>query len=469
MVRPVSSMPYWQGLIVTVLSVSQLATFGFAQDAASSTPVVTSSPSITSANTPSSTSSAPPQIHTIQVGLADHKMKPEVTVANVGDIVEFRFYPLNHSVVRAEFEYPCIPYEMTGSSKKGFHSGFFPVDKVLPNPPMYSIDINDTLPIFFYCSAPGSCITYGMVGVINPPANNSIDRQRQLALDSSYMLQPGEPFPAESPLPSNLPPSIPSSLPTTTSNQGEKASKHGLAAGAIAGIVVGSVALLLLGALLFYFWGRNKALKDEVDRTQSTIHRRMSPVPTAGFPIHHHHQQQMQSSQSAPLNAQNPSSTVYQHYTPQKYTNASVAQTPTPPPPPSSLAHPSYPHMHTHSPSPPPGMHFIPPPPHHLQHTPTHTRDQSLEISPMMGYHDTHSHNASHSRTPTLESGAPWSAAPTYVHYGEGVVPAPAYEENAHAAALAQEPVEMDGEGRAVGGRERGGEEAGKRDSFGRG
>jgi hypothetical protein len=35
-------------------------------------------------------------------------------------------------------------------------------------PPTWNLTINDTSPIFFYCSAPGSCIDYQMVGAINP-------------------------------------------------------------------------------------------------------------------------------------------------------------------------------------------------------------------------------------------------------------------------------------------------------------
>lgn len=46
---------------------------------------------------------------------------------------EFAFFPSNHSVGRAEYQQPCIPYEDTGEKKVGFWSGFFPVDKVLPN------------------------------------------------------------------------------------------------------------------------------------------------------------------------------------------------------------------------------------------------------------------------------------------------------------------------------------------------
>lgn len=101
------------------------------------------------------------------------------------DDLEFQFFPGNHSVARAEYGYPCIPYELTGN-KTGFASGFQSVGKILENvrqclssalelvltfgyqPPAWNLTINDTNPIFFYCSAPGSCIQNAMVGVINP-------------------------------------------------------------------------------------------------------------------------------------------------------------------------------------------------------------------------------------------------------------------------------------------------------------
>jgi plastocyanin len=50
-------------------------------------------PSSTS-NQASSTSSAPAQTHTVQVGLADHKFNPNVTEAEVGDVSNFhKQYP----------------------------------------------------------------------------------------------------------------------------------------------------------------------------------------------------------------------------------------------------------------------------------------------------------------------------------------------------------------------------------------
>jgi hypothetical protein len=101
--------------------------------------------------------------------------------------------------------------------------------------------------MFFYCSAPGSCLNYGMVGAINPNASTPISAQVQQARDSAYMLNPGEPFPPEAPLPSGL---SNSTLAPATNSSG----KNGLAPGAIAGIVVGAIAVVVLAALMFFFW-----------------------------------------------------------------------------------------------------------------------------------------------------------------------------------------------------------------------
>jgi hypothetical protein len=117
---------------------------------------------------------------------------PDVIQAEVGDYVEFRFYPTNHSVVRAAYTYPCIPFELTGTDKVGFFSRLRAVDAILDNPPTWTIQANDTDPIFFYCSAPGSCIYHGMVGVIYPNAMTSIEVNQDAAEKSKYMLQPGE-------------------------------------------------------------------------------------------------------------------------------------------------------------------------------------------------------------------------------------------------------------------------------------
>ncbi|KAH7072374.1 hypothetical protein FB567DRAFT_201402 [Paraphoma chrysanthemicola] len=318
MMLTIGLRPTWLQ-IVFILCITQLFTECLAQESVSSrdssvTAQARSPDPSTKPSQSSSTSSAPAQTHTIEVGLADHKFRPESTEAAIGDTIEFLFYPANHSVVRAEYGYPCIPYEMTGSSKVGFFSGFNPVNKVVDNPPKYSIRINNTDPIFFYCSAPGSCIRYGMVGAINLNTSTSIDKQRKLATDSAYMLNPGEPFPPESPLPSNNP-----ATSSSTPNPGST-DKKGLSAGAIAGVVVGAVGGLILGALLFFFWGRTKTLKDEVERKESSITRRISPSTSTANMV--------QTPRSPPPPTPGQAGLgMYQHFGPTHVANATVSPT----------------------------------------------------------------------------------------------------------------------------------------------
>ena len=64
---------------------------------------------------------------TIIVGYQGHSFSPNLTTANAGDTIEFDFNTGNHSVVRSEYMFPCVPYETTGAGKVGFWSGFFSV------------------------------------------------------------------------------------------------------------------------------------------------------------------------------------------------------------------------------------------------------------------------------------------------------------------------------------------------------
>jgi len=271
-------------LLTLSFSLSQLAVICLAQGSVSQS---------VNSFLPSATTSSVQQTHTISVGNGDHKFRPDVTQAAIGDLIEFDFFPPNHSVVRAEYKFPCIPYEDTGTDKVGFFSGFHPVDAVLPNPPKWTVLINDTNPIFFYCSAPGSCITYGMVGVINPNATTSLAVQRQMALNSAYMLQPGEPFPAEASFSSSASSSTPTPSSTTSSTTSTSAaattatataaaaaaSHTTLSSGAIAGIAIGAAAVFTLAAALFFYMGRSKTLQSEVQRASATVH----PPPSHGM------------------------------------------------------------------------------------------------------------------------------------------------------------------------------------------
>ena len=153
-------------------------------------------------------------------------------------------------------------------NKFGFFSGFKPVDAILTDPPKFYLTVNDTDPIFYYCGAPGSCINYQMVGVINPNASTSLVTQKELAKESTFLLLPGEPWPAEDENPfgnaaSSSATSTPAASPTSagaaeTSSAAATSSHHsGLSAGAIAGIAIGAAAVALGAAVALFLCGRN--------------------------------------------------------------------------------------------------------------------------------------------------------------------------------------------------------------------
>lgn len=63
-------------------------------------------------------------VHKISVGETQHYFTPNSINALPGDIVMFTFWPGNHSVIRAEYGYPCVPYEdLQENEVQGFYSG----------------------------------------------------------------------------------------------------------------------------------------------------------------------------------------------------------------------------------------------------------------------------------------------------------------------------------------------------------
>ncbi|CAG8980925.1 hypothetical protein HYALB_00003784 [Hymenoscyphus albidus] len=210
----------------------------------------------------SSTSSAPYPTHTIAVGEHGHVFTPESTTAEVGDIVEFRFFPLNHSVsslfggvqlwlainnekvAKAEFKSPCIPYEITGAGKQGFWSGFFPLNVI---------------------ATPASACVDKMVGVVNPNTTHTLDIQKQFAANASFDFSPGESFPPE------VKDAIPGATQTGSASSSTAtvvaASHHdSLGTGAIVGIVIGTIAVLLLAGALIYVCGRQQTIGEIIQQ-----------------------------------------------------------------------------------------------------------------------------------------------------------------------------------------------------------
>ncbi|PSR97565.1 hypothetical protein BD289DRAFT_491918 [Coniella lustricola] len=169
---------------------------------------------------------------------------------------QWRFYPTGHWVVRSAFGQPCIPYEDTGPNLVGFSSGPIAVATTSDDGPTYQVRVNDTDPIFFYCAASGSCVDYHMIGVINPTANETYEKQYEYAENVTYQMTPGEAFPSETASSSS------SSATSTSGGSSSSSSSSGhksLSSGAIAGIAIGGAAVLLLAGVLIYLFGRRSA------------------------------------------------------------------------------------------------------------------------------------------------------------------------------------------------------------------
>jgi plastocyanin len=106
-----------------------------------------------------------PGVHTVKVGNAKGELTftPNDFTAAPGETIEFYFYPQKHSVVQSSFAAPCAPLNQT----KGFFSGKYPVTSGIGSD-VFTITVNDTKPIWFYCGTGTHCQS-GMVGVINKP------------------------------------------------------------------------------------------------------------------------------------------------------------------------------------------------------------------------------------------------------------------------------------------------------------
>ncbi|KAK6539893.1 hypothetical protein TWF694_008730 [Orbilia ellipsospora] len=118
---------------------------------------------------------------------------PNEIQANVGDQIQFQFHPANHSVVQATFADPCIPISQSasGNGAQGFFSGFMPVSASSTEIPTFSITVQDTKPIWFYCSQGKHCQA-GMVGAINPTANKTLADFTSRAAQAAANLSPGQ-------------------------------------------------------------------------------------------------------------------------------------------------------------------------------------------------------------------------------------------------------------------------------------
>ncbi|MCJ1396452.1 hypothetical protein MMC18_009342 [Xylographa bjoerkii] len=112
--------------------------------------------------------------HRVTVG-ANGKLayNPTTVFANTGDLVQFEFYPSNHSVTQSNPNTPCVPLS------NGFFSGFiYEANNSATAATTFVLAVNSTQPLYFYSSQGQEC-QQGMVGVINP--NNSTSQSAYAA------------------------------------------------------------------------------------------------------------------------------------------------------------------------------------------------------------------------------------------------------------------------------------------------
>ncbi|KAJ5248799.1 hypothetical protein N7468_000250 [Penicillium chermesinum] len=232
--------------------------------------------------------------HTVTVGakISPHAFVPSNITANPGDTVLFEFYPTNHSVAKADYLAPCVP----ASSGEFWSGSFNDFDEdgngqLIGDPPTWSLLVNDTEPTFFYCTAIGSCLQNGMVGVINQNSSQTFESQYKAALNYPVMTVPGQSFPAEG---------SDSEGDGTNTSTSPSSGHHGLSGGAIAGIVIAIVAFLAILGALFFVLGRNRVyqkwMTSQDNRTERTTDWAMS---TAGSTNHWNRKSETEAASTA--------------------------------------------------------------------------------------------------------------------------------------------------------------------------
>ncbi|KAE8139071.1 hypothetical protein BDV38DRAFT_270250 [Aspergillus pseudotamarii] len=186
----------------------------------------------TEANATTTETSKGAATHTIQVGPRSdpHQYVPSSVNASVGDVIVFEFYPRNHSVVRADYDAPCVPAQTSGPV---FYSGHF------------------------------NKFNEENGQMIGPTANMTWEHQNKKAINYPYQLEPWEHIPAEGESPTS----------SATSSPSPSSSGSHLSGGAIAGIVVGAVAFIGLLVAFFFVMGRNQVYKKWMTSQDGTTER----------------------------------------------------------------------------------------------------------------------------------------------------------------------------------------------------
>jgi plastocyanin len=142
----------------------------------------------TSTSTPSKTVSLTGVTHTVVAGRSSLVFEPNNIVAQIGDIVEWHYFPKNHSVAQSSFGKPCVPID-----DNAVFSGFnFKVDQGQSDK-VFQLVVKDQTPFWFYCSQTvGNHCQNGMSGVINQNFDgpNTLAKYQEMAKGTGVSISP---------------------------------------------------------------------------------------------------------------------------------------------------------------------------------------------------------------------------------------------------------------------------------------
>jgi len=119
-------------------------------------------------------------VHVVRVASTSGQLQyfPNSVTAAVGDMVQFQCAAGNHTVTQSTFDQPCEPIHQNNAAVEGFFSGFQPVTAGGAQAPTFTILVNNTTPIWVYCSQGQHC-QKGMNLVINE--NTKANASRSLS------------------------------------------------------------------------------------------------------------------------------------------------------------------------------------------------------------------------------------------------------------------------------------------------
>lgn len=116
--------------------------------------------------------------------------EPENIVADVGDLIEVHYLPMNHSFAQSSFAEPCKPI-----NDDAIFSGFMPT-KSGEAPNVFTFEVKDTKPMWFYCSqTKGNHCQMGMSLVINEKSDgpNTLAAYKAASAKTGVSISPPKP------------------------------------------------------------------------------------------------------------------------------------------------------------------------------------------------------------------------------------------------------------------------------------